>query len=118
MATAHHGLCGTIPPGPLPGRELYIVSAFQLLQFAGQISEEERQEIVKRCPVPVPAFNSAPHCSSILQDLVPRYPHDVIPLLGQILVAVLIMLAAFGGLMMLTVDFDDQVQRTQQKSTV
>ena len=60
-------------------------------------------------------FDLPPHRSSILQDLVPRYPHDVIPLLGQILVAVLIMLAAFGGLMMLTVDFDDQVQRSATK---
>ena len=42
-------------------------------------------------------FDLPPHRSSILQHLVPRYPHDVIPLLGQILVAVLIMLAAFGG---------------------
>ncbi len=56
-------------------------------------------------------FDLPPHRSSILQDLVTRNPHDLIPLLGQILVAVLIMLAAFGGLMMLTVDFDDQVQR-------
>ncbi len=60
-------------------------------------------------------FDLPPHRSSILQDLVTRYSHDVIPLLGQITVAVLIMLAAFGGLMMLTVDFDDQVQRYATK---
>ena len=63
-----------------------------------------------RSPVDLP-----PHRSSILQDLVTKYSHDVIPLLGQILVAVLIMLAAFGGLMMLTVDFDDPVQRYATK---
>ncbi len=55
-------------------------------------------------------FDLPPHRSSIRQDLVTRYSHDAIPLLGQILVAVLIMLAAFGGLMMLTVDFDDRFQ--------
>ncbi len=39
----------------------------------------------------------------------------MIPKFGEITVAVLIMLATFGGLMMLTVDFDDQVLRDATK---
>ncbi len=52
-------------------------------------------------------FDLPPHRSSIPQDLVTRNPHDLVPLLGQILVAALIMLAAFVGLMMLTIDLND-----------
>ena len=48
--------------------------------------------------------------SGIPQDLIARNPHDLVPLLGQIVVAALIMLAAFVGLMMLTVDLNEQLQ--------
>jgi hypothetical protein len=56
-------------------------------------------------------FDSSPHGSSIPQDLVARDTHDLVPLLGQILVSALIVLATFIGLMMLSIDFDDQLQR-------
>ncbi len=51
-----------------------------------------------------------PHGSSIPQDLVHQYPHNVVPSLDQIPIAALIMLAAFVGLMMLTINFNDQLQ--------
>ena len=55
-------------------------------------------------------FDLLPHFSGIPQDFVPRKPDDLVPLLGQISVAALIMPAAFVGLMMLTIDLNDQLQ--------
>ena len=55
-------------------------------------------------------FDLLPHFSGIPTDFAPRKPDDLVPLLGQISVAALIMLAAFVGLMMLTIDLNDQLQ--------
>ena len=56
--------------------------------------------------------------SSISHDFVTGKPRDLIPLHCQRLVAALIMLAAFVGLMIRTIDFKNQLRRTQRKSTV
>jgi hypothetical protein len=55
-------------------------------------------------------FDQLSHSSCVSQDLVTRNAHDMVALLGQILIAALIMLAAFVGLMMLTIDLNDQLQ--------
>ena len=55
-------------------------------------------------------LNLLPHFSGIPQDFVPRKLHDLVPLLGQLSVAVLIMPTAFVGRMTLTIDLNDQLQ--------
>jgi len=56
-------------------------------------------------------FDLTPRGSSIPQDLVPRYPHHVVPKIGETSVAVLIMPATFLGLMVHSIEFNDQLQR-------
>nr|WP_231744090.1 hypothetical protein [Stieleria neptunia] len=55
-------------------------------------------------------FDLVPHRNWILQGLVTRDPHDLVPSLGQILGAALIILTALIRLMLLTIDLNDQLQ--------
>ncbi len=63
-------------------------------------------------------FDLPPHASRMPQDLVTRNPQHLKSSFSQITVAVLIMPKTFGGLMVFTIDFNDQVQRYATKSTV
>nr|WP_231744193.1 hypothetical protein [Stieleria neptunia] len=55
-------------------------------------------------------FDLVQHRNWISQGLVTRDPHDLVPLLGQILVAALIILTALIRLMLPTIDLNDQLQ--------
>nr|WP_231743811.1 hypothetical protein [Stieleria neptunia] len=55
-------------------------------------------------------FDLVPHRSWITQGLVTRDPHDLVPLLGQVLVAALIILTALIRLKLLSIDLNDQLQ--------
>ena len=60
-------------------------------------------------------FDLPPHASRMPQDLVTRNPQHLKSSFSQITVAVLIMPKTFGGLMVFTIDFNDQVQRYATK---
>ncbi len=55
-------------------------------------------------------FNPSSHRCSIPSNLVSRNPQYLVPLLCQVLVAALVKFAAFVGLMMRTIDLNDQLQ--------
>ena len=56
-------------------------------------------------------LDQTPHASRILQDLVSRDPQQGVSSFGQIPVAPIIMRTTFFGLMVFSVNLDDQLQR-------